>query len=38
MDKFNVIIYNPNTKSFEYYDIIPFLLETYNKLDQKPTS
>ena len=34
--KFNVIIYNINSKEFEYYNIIPYLLSCYKKEKSKP--
>lgn len=33
---YNVILYNPNKKDFEYYDIFPYFLAEYNKLEVKP--
>jgi hypothetical protein len=40
MKQFNVCIFNSNTKKFEPYDIIPFLIDKYNsisKLDRPRT-
>ena len=36
MKKFNVIVYNINSKEFESYDIIPYLVSCYNKTKDKP--
>lgn len=36
--EFNVISYNINSKEFEYYNIIPYLLTCYNKEKVKPTT
>ena len=39
--EFNVIIYNPNKKIFESYNIIPYLLGQYKKINpknRKPTN
>ena len=33
---FNVIIYDFNSKEFEPYDIIPYLINRYNKKSNKP--
>ena len=37
---FNVIIYNVNTRTFEPYDIMPYLINSYRKLkkEKKPSS
>ena len=32
---FNVITYEPNSKKFEPYDIIPYFVRTYNELKEK---
>lgn len=34
--KFNVIVYNINSKEFEQYDIIPYLVSCYKKEKNKP--
>ena len=34
--EFNVIIYNINSKKFEPYNIIPYLISCYNKKENKP--
>jgi len=34
--EFNVIIYNINSKEFEYYNIIPYLLSCYESEKNKP--
>jgi len=34
--KYNVIVYNFNSKEFESYNIIPYLLDCYNKVENKP--
>ena len=31
MKSFNVIIYNPNSREFVEYDIMPYLIRTYNE-------
>lgn len=36
MKKFNVIVYNINSKQFETYDIIPYLVSQYQKAESKP--
>ncbi len=36
MKKFNVIVYNINSKQFETYDIIPYLVSQYQKATSKP--
>ena len=36
--EFNVCIYDFNRKEFITYDIIPYLLKEYKKLDKKPTT
>ena len=36
MKKFNVITYNVNSKEFESYNIIPYLVSCYNKKKDKP--
>ena len=36
MKKFNVIVYNINSKQFETYDIIPYLVSQYQKSKSKP--
>ena len=35
MKSFNVIIYDPNLKEFVKYDIIPYLIRTYNKKKER---
>ena len=35
MKSFNVIIYNPNLKEFVKYDIMPYLIRTYNKKKER---
>lgn len=37
---FNVIIYNVNTRTFEPYDIMPYLINSYRKLkkEKRPSS
>ena len=38
MKSFNVIIYDPNLRKFVEYDIIPYLIRTYNeKKERKET-
>lgn len=32
MKKYNVIRFNSNLNKFEYYDILPYFMECYNKL------
>ena len=36
MKEFNVIVYNINSKKFEPYNIIPYLVSRYNKKEKKP--
>lgn len=36
MKEFNVIVYNINSKEFEPYNIIPYLVSCYNKKKNKP--
>ena len=36
MKEFNVIVYNINSKEFERYNIIPYLVSCYNKKENKP--
>jgi hypothetical protein len=36
MKQFNVIVYDFNSKSFTYYDVIPYLYEEYKKTKEKP--
>lgn len=36
MKKFNVIIWNVNARKFESYDIIPYLIDCYQKSKTKP--
>ena len=36
MKKFNVIVYNINSKEFEPYNIIPYLVSRYQKEANKP--
>lgn len=36
MKKFNVTVYNVNSKEFENYDIIPYLINRYEKAIRKP--
>lgn len=36
--KYNVIHYNINSRKFEPYDIFPYLVNQYNKLDIKPAT
>jgi hypothetical protein len=38
MIKFNVIIYNINKNKFVSYDIIPYLKNSYQELEHKPTT
>ena len=35
MKSFNVIIYDPNLREFVKYDIIPYLIRTYNKKKER---
>ena len=35
MKSFNVIVYNFNTKKFEPYDIMPYLVDRYKRLKAK---
>ena len=35
MKEFNVIVYNVNSKKFEPYNIIPYLVSCYNKKKEK---
>ena len=35
MKSFNVIVYNFNTKKFEPYDIMPYLVDRYERLKAK---
>lgn len=37
---FNVIVYNVNTRTFEPYDIMPYLINSYRRLkkDKRPSS
>ena len=35
MKSFNVIIYNPNSREFVEYDIMPYLIRTYNEKKEK---
>ena len=35
MKEFNVIIYEPNRKQFEPYDVIPYFVKCYKKLRRK---
>lgn len=32
---FNIIVYEPNSKKFEPYDIIPYFVQTYEELKEK---
>ena len=36
MREFNVIVYNINSKEFEPYNVIPYLINCYNKKKSKP--
>ena len=36
MKEFNVIVYNINSKEFESYNIIPYLVSCYNKKEKRP--
>lgn len=36
MKEFNVIVYNVNSKKFEPYNIIPYLVNCYKKREAKP--
>lgn len=38
MLQFNVIRYNINTNKFEFYDIIPYLVNYYNEQENKPST
>lgn len=38
MKSFNVIINNFNTRTFEPYDIMPHLIDEYNKSKNKPST
>ena len=35
MKSFNVIIYDPNLREFDKYDIMPYLIRTYNEKKEK---
>ena len=35
MKSFNVIIFDPNSKEFVKYDIMPYLIRTYNKRKER---
>ena len=35
MKSFNVIVYNINTKKFKHYDIMPYLVDRYERLKAK---
>ena len=34
--EFNVLVYNINSKKFESYNVIPYLLSCYEKKEEKP--
>lgn len=36
MNKFNVLLWDFNTDSLQYYDILPYLRDCYKKAKQKP--
>lgn len=36
MNKFNVLLWNFNTDSLQYYDVLPYLRECYKKAKKKP--
>lgn len=36
MNKFNVLLWDFNTDSLQYYDVLPYLRDCYKKSKQKP--